>query len=179
SKLRNASGSLVAFFSASGVILPTEARASVTAVSVSFSKLAAPLTVCTRFGTRSARRWYTFSTCAHCACTPWSRETSELYEPIVSRTASKTAAAIPRSHIVDLRMLGRWGDAKRGPHGERKNGSNASQGAATPPCMVDLACLLDGSIAPRGADGRRGRSCACSFEQVTGRLCLASSRRDS
>ena len=36
---------------------PTEARALVTSVRVDFSKLAAPLTVATRLGTRSARRW--------------------------------------------------------------------------------------------------------------------------
>jgi hypothetical protein len=36
---------------------PTFARASVTAVNVSFSNFAAPLTVSTRLGTRSARRW--------------------------------------------------------------------------------------------------------------------------
>ena len=35
----------------------TEARAAVTSVSVDFSKLAAPETVLTRFGIRSARRW--------------------------------------------------------------------------------------------------------------------------
>ena len=38
-------------------IWPTFERASATAEKVSFSKAAAPLTVSTRFGIRSARRW--------------------------------------------------------------------------------------------------------------------------
>ena len=38
------------------------ARASMTFINVSCSKLASPLTVATRLGTRSARRWYWLST---------------------------------------------------------------------------------------------------------------------
>ena len=37
---------------------PTDARACTTASSVDFSNCAAPWTVATRLGTRSARRWY-------------------------------------------------------------------------------------------------------------------------
>ena len=51
------------------VDLFTYKKHSVTAVKVDFSKSAAPLTVSTRFGTRSARRWYWFSTWAHWAWT--------------------------------------------------------------------------------------------------------------
>src|SRR6185369_13590309 len=52
----NAPGS----FTSSGVgwMLPTFARALVTPSSTSFSCWAKPLTVFTRLGTRSARRWY-------------------------------------------------------------------------------------------------------------------------
>ena len=56
----NAAGS----FSTSGVawMLPTFARALVTPSSTSFSCCAKPFTELTRLGTRSARRWYWFTT---------------------------------------------------------------------------------------------------------------------
>jgi hypothetical protein len=64
----NAAGS----FNVSGVtwMLVALARASITRVSVSCSKLASPLTVATMLGIKSARRWYWLSTSdqADCVC---------------------------------------------------------------------------------------------------------------
>jgi hypothetical protein len=73
SNFANASGS----FTSSGVawMLVALARALTTASSVPRSKFAAPFTVFTRFGTRSARRWYWLATSAHaaftCSSAPW------------------------------------------------------------------------------------------------------------
>jgi hypothetical protein len=67
SNFRNASGS----FTSSGVtwMLVALARACTTASSVLFSKSAAPFTLATRFGIRSARRWYWLPTSAQAAFT--------------------------------------------------------------------------------------------------------------
>ncbi|MNC90703.1 hypothetical protein D3C83_68330 [compost metagenome] len=48
-------------------IVPTLARASVTPSSTCVSCAANPFTVFTRFGIRSARRWYWFTTSAQAA----------------------------------------------------------------------------------------------------------------
>ena len=67
----NACGSLMS----SGVarMLPTFERASVTPSSTSRSCCAKPFTVSTRFGIKSARRWYWFTTSDHAAftCSSW------------------------------------------------------------------------------------------------------------
>ena len=58
---------------------------------------AKPLTVSTRFGIRSLRRWSWFSTCAHCALTASSCLTNVLYEQPVSGSAhDATSAACSR-----------------------------------------------------------------------------------
>jgi hypothetical protein len=52
---------------------PTRERALVTPSNTSFSWAAKPFTVSTRFGTRSARRWYWLSTSAQALliCSSW------------------------------------------------------------------------------------------------------------
>src|SRR5262245_1027564 len=58
------------------------ARALVTSSSTVRSWAANPLTVSTRFGIRSARRWYTFCTCAHFSFTSCSLVTNWLLMPV-------------------------------------------------------------------------------------------------
>ena len=62
------------------VVCVAFARADTTASNVSFSCAAYPLTVLTRFGLRSARRWYWFSTLLQAVPTASSCDTIELYE---------------------------------------------------------------------------------------------------
>jgi hypothetical protein len=83
---------------------PTLARASVTARKVLFPKAAAPFTVLTR----SARRWYTFSTCPHWESTAWPRLFRALQDPIIPNpqtTASSTSSPPHPSAILPPRPI--------------------------------------------------------------------------
>ena len=78
-------------------VFPHLARASVTAVRVSASCLAYPLTTSTRLGIRSLRRCSWFSTCAHWALMPSSWLTKRLYE--------QPEAAIPAPMVNPTRLV--------------------------------------------------------------------------
>src|SRR2546430_1996968 len=80
------------------------ARALVTSSRTVRSCAAKPFTVSTRFGTRSARRWYTFCTCAHFSLTLWSAttswlltETAQARVPPTARTTTTRAIRRPRA----------------------------------------------------------------------------------
>src|SRR4029079_3305657 len=79
--------------------LPTFARALVTPMSTSFSCCAKPCTVATRFGMRSARRLYWFSTSAHAAFTCSSLVWKSLY-PQPDRVSAASAATAQSSFLI-------------------------------------------------------------------------------
>ena len=87
---------------ASTVICVAWLRACITPSSVSFSCEAYPLTVLTRFGIRSARRWYCVSTLDHCPFTFSSILTKRLYPVTPQMTRRATATKIM---IVDFFIL--------------------------------------------------------------------------
>src|ERR1051326_6806191 len=100
-------------FTSSGVawMLPTFARASVAPMRTFCSCEAKPFTVLTRFGTRSARRWYWFTTSDHEAFTCSSPLCRSLYP---QPAGSNTANATPKHPIVFLflslaRLILLWG----------------------------------------------------------------------
>src|SRR5207249_3429165 len=84
-------------------------------------------TVSTRFGTRSARRWYTFCTCAHFSLTLWSAttswlltETAQARVPPTARTTTTRAIRRPRAIAGFDYILGARRDAgtKEAFHGD-------------------------------------------------------------